>query len=193
MLVVAGWNTSAHSRLLVHVERGVPTSALGAQAEDGSMLADEFEQLVSRYHLDLMRLAFAMSGDRALAEDAVQACWQAAWRARTEIRDPSRIRAWLCTVTANEVRRQLRRQRLGNLVAGRLHSPEVVEPTSPQHLDLARALHALGLRDRRLLALRFAFGMTSSEIGEQLGLSPSGVRVRLQRVLASLRSELHDD
>lgn len=66
------------------------------------MLTDEFEQLVDRYHPALMRLAYAMSGDRALAEDAVQACWQAAWRSRWDIRDRTRIRGWLSTVTAND-------------------------------------------------------------------------------------------
>lgn len=171
----------------------MPTDTLGVTTEEGGIRTDEFEQLVGRYHLDLMRLAYAMSGDRALAEDAVQACWQAAWRSRSAIRDQSRIRGWLCTVTANEVRRQLRRQRLRHLLAGRLHPPQPLPAPDPQHLDLARALGGLGLRDRQLLALRFGWGLTSGEIGEQLGLSASGARVRLQRVLARLRAELGDD
>lgn len=157
------------------------------------MLADEFEQLVGRYHRDLMRLALMMAGDRALAEDAVQACWQAAWRARGTIRDPGRIRTWLRTVTANEVRRQLRRQRLRNLLHARLRPPEPMAPSDPRHLDLVQALAALRVEDRQLLALRFGLGLTSAEIGEQLGISASAARVRLHRLIARLREELADD
>jgi RNA polymerase sigma factor (sigma-70 family) len=171
----------------------MPTDAPAMTDEAGRTLADEFEQLVSRYHRDLLRLAYAMSGNRALAEDAVQACWQAAWRSRAAIRDRSRIRAWLCTVTANEVRRQLRRERLRRLLAFRVRPPEHPSLSDSAQLDLAQALRGLPLRDRQLLALRFGLGLTSGEIAEQLGLSPSGVRVRLQRVLTRLRTELADD
>ena len=171
----------------------MPIDALELGVEEGRMLTDEFEQLVGRYHVDLMRLALVMCGDRALAEDAVQACWQAAWRSRGQIRDPSRIGAWLRAVTANEVRRQLRRQRLRSLLHGRLRPPEPIPPVDPRHLELTRALATLDVQDRQLLALRFGLGLMSAEIGEQLGISASAARVRLHRVLARLRAELGDD
>jgi RNA polymerase sigma factor (sigma-70 family) len=152
----------------------------------------EFVELVDRYHADLVRLAFAMSGDRALAEDAVQACWQAAWGSRLKVRDWERIRGWLFTVTANEVRRQLRRQRLAYVLRGRLRPPQPGD-IDPRHLDLAHAVQGLSLRDRQLLAMRYSLGLTSEEIAGHLGLSASGTRVRLQRVLQRLRLELGDD
>lgn len=156
------------------------------------MLTDEFEQLVERYQPALMRLAYGMAGDRLLAEDAVQGCWQAAWRSRDQI-DPMKVRAWLFTVTANQVRRQLRRQRLGNVLRGRLRPPMPPDEADPSHIDLTAALSHLKLRDRQLIALRYGLGLTSQEIGEQLGLSASGTRVRLGRVLARLRMELSDE
>lgn len=151
-----------------------------------------FEELVVRYHLDLVRLAYAMCGDRSMAEDAAQACWQAAWRSRTEIRDPERIQSWLFTVTANEVRRQLRRQGLARVLHGRLTAPPSYDP-DPRFSDLARALSKLDLRDRRLIALKYGLGQTSDEIGRQLGLSAVGTRRRLQSVLARLRGDLGED
>ena len=156
------------------------------------MLSDEFEQLVDRYQPALMRLAYGMSGDRSVAEDAVQACWQAAWRSREQI-DRARIRGWLFTVTANQVRRALRRRRLREVLHGRLQPPSSRGEVDPRHVDLAAALRGLDLRDRQLVALRYGLGLTSEEIGEQLGLSASGARVRLQRVLMRLRKELSDE
>lgn len=156
------------------------------------MLSDEFERLVERYQPALMRLAYGMAGDRTVAEDAVQACWQAAWRSREQI-DRARIRGWLFTVTANRVRRTLRRRRLRDVLHGRLRPPPGHGEVDPRHVDLASALSGLAPRDRQLVALRYGLGLTSEEIGEQLGLSASGARVRLQRVLLRLREELSDE
>lgn len=168
-------------------------STLPIATEDRRKLETEFEELVDRYQPDLLRLAYAMCGDRGLAEDAVQACWESAWRSRSDIRDQTRTRGWLFTVTANQVRRQVRRRRLGQILRGRLWPPDAPKDVDPRHLDLARALGGLDLRDRELIALRYGLGLTSDEIGKHLGLSASGARVRLKRVLKRLRLELGDD
>jgi RNA polymerase sigma factor (sigma-70 family) len=174
-------------------ERARAGRRYGLGSVEAGMLIDEFEQLVSQHHNRLLRLAQVMSGDRDLAEDAVQACWHALWQAGDQIRDPERVDAWLRTVTMNEVRRQLRRQRMRGILQGRLRMPEPVLPTDARHLDLRRALAGLDLRDRQLLALRFGVGLSSAEIGAQLGMSAPAARVRLQRVLARLRKELDGD
>lgn len=152
----------------------------------------EFEDLVDRHHLGLVRLAFGMCGDRAMAEDAVQACWHAAWRGRLDIRQPDRIQGWLYTVTANEVRRQLRRQRTLAILRGRLMPPSSPE-IDPRHSDLARAMTRLAPPDRQLVVLKYGLGQTSEEIGAQLGLSAPGTRRRLQAVLEKLRRDLRED
>lgn len=47
----------------------MPINALDlTMPEEGSMLADEFEQLVERYQPALMRLAYGMAGDRLVAD-----------------------------------------------------------------------------------------------------------------------------
>ena len=57
-------------------------------------------------------------------------------------------------------------------------------------LDLRRALRTLRADERALLAMRFAAGLDSSEIAGELGLSASGVRSRLARLLDRLRTEM---
>ena len=57
-------------------------------------------------------------------------------------------------------------------------------------VDLARALRSLAPDDRTLLALRFVAGLDSTEIATQLGISGSGVRSRLARLIERLRTEL---
>jgi RNA polymerase sigma factor (sigma-70 family) len=59
-------------------------------------------------------------------------------------------------------------------------------------MDLANTLARLDPRDRAILGLRYVAGLDSAEIGRAVGMSPSGVRVRLGRLLARLREELDD-
>jgi RNA polymerase sigma factor (sigma-70 family) len=153
----------------------------------------EFTAVVERYNDDLLRLAFAMAGERTLAEDAVQGCWQAAWQARGGSARPRDIRRWLIAVTANEVRRRLRRERVRSLLQGRLTPSPAFDQGDPEHIDLARGLAGLSTSDRQLVAMRYDLDMTSDEIGAVLGLSGPGVRRRLQRTLTKLRTELGDD
>ena len=150
-----------------------------------------FVRLVEAYHADLVRVAYAISGDADLAADAAQSAWQAAWGQARELRDLNSARSWLLAITANQARRLMRRRRLRRLLELRTFQ----SPPTREHgtdLDLAAALGRLSPRDRQLLALRYTVGLTSEEIGAQVGLSASGVRVRLGRVLARLRQELSD-
>jgi RNA polymerase sigma factor (sigma-70 family) len=60
-------------------------------------------------------------------------------------------------------------------------------------IDLTNALARLSPDDRSLLALRYVAGLNSTELATALGLTPSGTRARLQRLLDRLRKELGDE
>ncbi len=106
---------------------------------------------------------------------------------------PGQVRAWLIAIAANEARQTIR---------GRRRRPVVDISNALQHdaggdpadaidmVDLQRALAHLKPDDRRLLALRFVAGLDSTEIARHTGLSASGVRSRLARLLDRLRTEI---
>jgi len=58
---------------------------------------------------------------------------------------------------------------------------------------LLAAVRTLTADERSILALRYVAGFDAVEIGRALGLSASGVRSRLSRIVARLREELQDD
>ena len=60
-------------------------------------------------------------------------------------------------------------------------------------VDLGRALRRLKPEERSLLALRFVTGLDSNEIGRHAGISASGVRSRLARLLERLPKDLDDE
>jgi RNA polymerase sigma-70 factor, ECF subfamily len=163
-----------------------------AAAGDASALA----RIVGAHHDDMARICFVICGDADLAQDAVQAAWPIAWRKLRTLRDPDRLRPWLMAIAVNEAR-QLLRQRgrhpvveIGVVDVG----SSTTDPANRAAIaDLHVALQRLPSEDRALLALRHVAGFDATEIGRVLGISPSGVRSRLARLLDRLRVELDDD
>jgi RNA polymerase sigma factor (sigma-70 family) len=167
------------------------TTVAEAAAGDVAALA----RIVGAHHDDMARICFVICGDQDTAQDAVQAAWPIAWRKLRSLRDPDRLRPWLMAVAANEARQILRRQRRHRIVEIEVADigTDQFDPAARAGLaDLATALRRLSPEDRTLLALRHVAGYDATEIGRELGISPSGVRSRLARLTARLRTELSD-
>jgi RNA polymerase sigma-70 factor (ECF subfamily) len=168
-----------------------PLDATVRLAATGDQAA--FARLIAAHHASMARVAYAITGDRETAADAVQVAWSTAWRRLGSLRAPAQLRPWLVAIAANEARQIVRRQRRRTIVdiARVTDDPTGGDPGARiSEVDLARALRALSPDDRTLLAMRFAAGLDSAEIAHQLGLSASGVRSRLARLLERLRMEL---
>jgi RNA polymerase sigma factor (sigma-70 family) len=99
-------------------------------------------------------------------------------------------------VAANEARKLVRREHRHGVVELRVAadpSPGADPAVGIDHVDLANALSNLKPEDRALVALRYAADLDSSELAPVMGISASGVRTRLSRLLDRLRKELGDD
>jgi RNA polymerase sigma-70 factor (ECF subfamily) len=166
-------------------------SAVVAQAASGDQVA--FARLVAQHHPAMARVAYAITGERESAADAVQVAWATAWRRLGGLRDRTTVRAWLIAIAANEARQHVRRQRRRTVVD--ISSvPEASGGGDPADriatVDLARVLRGLDADERTLLALRYAAGLDSGDIATHLGLSAAGVRTRLSRLMKRLRTDL---
>ena len=165
------------------------TIASAAAGDEGA-----FRRLVAAYHGEMHRVCVVVCGDQAIAEEAVQAAWAIAWRKLGTVRDPQRVRPWLTSVAVNQARNLIRKRRrrteievLGDVP----DHPGGVDPaTGVDMLDLLAALRALDSDERTLLAMRYVAGFNSTEIADAIGISPSGVRNRLERLTTRLRREL---
>lgn len=167
------------------------TTVADAAAGDRDALA----RIVGAHHDDMARICFVICGDQDLAQDAVQAAWPVAWRKLDTLRDPDRLRPWLMAIAANEARQILRRRQRHQVVeiaVADVGSERLDPAASAALLDLAAALRRLSPDDRALLALRYVAGFDASEIATAMGMSASGVRSRLSRLIQRLRTELDD-
>ena len=163
-------------------------------AADGDDAA--FGRLVALHYDDMARVAYVITGDRSLAEDAVQSAWVRAWVRLRTVRDPGRVRQWLITIAANEARQIARRRRrvaVTELPVELEAAPGTDPAVGIARVDLVRVLGQLPPDDRALLALRYVAGIDAAELGSLTGRTASGTRARLSRLTARLRKELGDE
>ena len=173
--------------------RTIPASTV-ADAAAGDALA--FARIVRAHHDDMVRVCHVICGDPDLAQDAAQSAWPLIWRKLDSLRDPERLRPWLVSVAANEARqivRRLHRDRVVSIELVQIGS-DLSDPGRRAGDDiLLTAVRRLPTEDRTLIALRYVAGFDATEIGRTMGLSASGVRSRLARLVARLRQEVDDD
>jgi RNA polymerase sigma-70 factor (ECF subfamily) len=178
------------------IDRSVGDS-LVARAASGDEVA--FAQIVAAHHDDMARVSFIVCRDVQLAQEAASAAWSIAWRKLSTVRDPAKLRPWLLAIAANEARGLARqRSRRGVREIAVDPPPDTAAPrgtTDPAErvavIDLANALARLDPADRTVVGLSAA-GLSSSEIGQVIGMTSSGVRARLGRVLGRLKEDLRD-
>ena len=164
-----------------------------ASAAQGDEIA--FGRIVAAYHADMHRVCVFVCGDQSIAEDAVQAAWAIAWRKLDTVRDSERLKPWLVSVAVNQARDMMRKRNRQAEVEyisqpGREYGGGIDPATGIDALDMRAALRALEPEDRALLAMRYVAGFNATELSAALGISPSGVRNRLERLTARLREEL---
>lgn len=154
-----------------------------------------FDALVHAYMRQAFQLAYRVVGHREDAEDLVQEAFLAAYQYLDSYDSERPFEPWLMRIVLNRGA-NLRRAR-----ARRETEPEVdaVSP-APSALDeseraearvmLTRAMATLSERQRMIVTLFDVDGMTSTEIGEMLDLSPGTVRWYLHEARRMLRGEL---
>lgn len=168
-------------------------SSIVAAAVDGDVAA--FTRIVRAHHDHMARVCGVVCGDVELAQDATQAAWPIAWRRLGTLRDPDKLRPWLVSIAVNEARKLVRRQRRDRIVdleVADVGSDRDDPASRTADADLLAAIRRLTPDDRALLAMRFVGGFDATEIAPVLGLTPSGVRSRLSRLVERLRTEAAD-
>lgn len=124
---------------------------------------------------------WALCGDLADAEDAVQEAFvKAIGRGRSfdEVQHPE---AWLRTVALNHLRNSWRHakvvRRFVTSVPGRQNTPEL----GPDHVAVVRALAGLDPDQRQVVVLRYLADLGTAEIADELGVPEGTVKSRLSR------------
>jgi RNA polymerase sigma-70 factor, ECF subfamily len=150
----------------------------------------EFGDFYEREAPTLVRTVSLVTGEPALAEDAVAEAFARAWARWGKVRGHDRPAAWVTRVALNQCwsrrRRRQVEQRKRHLVA----SSEPIHDPDPGDSSLWEAVRQLPRHERVLVALRYVADLPEKEIAETLGLSRGTVASGLHRARHKLAVKL---
>jgi RNA polymerase sigma-70 factor (sigma-E family) len=163
------------------------------QAEaDGGRLGE----LYLRHADDAVRLAYLLTGDRALAEDLVQDAFVRLAGRLVHLRDPGAFHAYLQRTVVNLSRSYFRRKKVERAYleraggVARTQAASMSDRSLDDREDLWRALGRLSERQRAAIVLRFYEDLSERRVAELLNCRPGTVKSLVSRGLETLRDEI---
>jgi RNA polymerase sigma-70 factor (sigma-E family) len=155
---------------------------------------EEFGEFMRNRASPLHQSAYLLCGDWHLAHDLVQDTLAKAYLHWPRVRQADSPDAYVRRILLNEVRGRWRRREHTAPVA---RFPERHEPVAPDAADefarragLLQALHALPLRQRATIILRYLEGMSERETAAVLGCTEGTVKSQSARALGTLKNYL---
>jgi RNA polymerase sigma factor (sigma-70 family) len=153
---------------------------------------DAFGRIVTHHQSLICSLAFSATGSLTQSEDLAQETFLTAWTHLPELREPSKLRAWLCGITRNLIGKTLRRDRREPSHAAQpleqAHDSPSPEPLPPDHAIsreeeaiLWRSLERVPQTYREPLVLFYRQHQSVERVAEALELTPDAVKQRLSR------------
>lgn len=146
---------------------------------------------------DLVRLGYALTGDRGAAEEAAQDAFISLYRNWKSLRDRSATQAYLRVAVVNRCRSVHRR---------RARTVRATEPLRPDLVALpgvdadvlahdashriAVQVRALPQRQREVIVCRYYLDLTERQTAEMLAVSVGSVKKHASRALAKLHDQL---
>jgi RNA polymerase sigma factor (sigma-70 family) len=159
--------------------------------------AESFESLYRRTFPRVYGYVASLLHDPLAAEEVTAQAFERAYRRRRTYRSSrGTADAWVFGIARNAALDELRRLRRHRAFEA---DPEAAAPGPEEEAESAirretvrRAIGSLEARDRDLVALKFAGGLTNSEISRVLGISETNVGTRLHRTIEKLREACRD-
>ncbi|MGD1032687.1 MAG: sigma-70 family RNA polymerase sigma factor [Opitutaceae bacterium] len=188
----------------MHFSRPLTSSGRTDVELVGDSLAGDrnaFEEIVGRYQTLVCSLAYSATGDLARSEDLAQDTFLAAWRQLRELREPEKLRAWICGIVRNRIHDSVRSQsrepvdRAATLdQAAEMAAPEAQPSEQAASRDetaiMWRALEQIPEAYREPLILFHRENQSVERVAESLELSEDTVKQRLVRGRKMLQSEV---
>lgn len=174
-----------------------------AQLVEGSLLGNRsaFGTIVKRYQSLVCSITYNATGSLSLSEDIAQDTFLAAWKQLSELREPARLRSWLCGITRFLVGKELRRQGREPIHAAEAldtiqepasleASPSVQAVSREEEAILWRALERIPVVYREPLILFYREEKSIERVAAEMDLSEDAVKQRLSRGRKLLHEEV---
>jgi RNA polymerase sigma factor (sigma-70 family) len=165
-------------------------AALVAESLEGRREA--FRDIVQRYQSLICSLAYSATGSLSGSEDLAQETFVTAWKELPELREPAKLRSWLCGIARNLIGKALRRDGREPAHAAEpmeaLQERAATEPLPPERAIrkeeeeiLWRSLEQIPEAYREPLVLFYREHQSVEKVAAALDLTEEAVRQRLSR------------
>ena len=162
---------------------------------------DAFSQIVRRYQILICSLAYSRIGHLGQSEDVAQETFITAWKHLRLLREPEKLRAWLCGIVRNRIHKCLQREGrqpvyLAEPLEAADDSPAREALPSEQAIGreeeaiLWRSLEKIPELYREPLILFYREHQSIESVAEALDLSEDAVKQRLSRGRKLLQEEV---
>jgi RNA polymerase sigma factor (sigma-70 family) len=153
---------------------------------------EAFGQIVARYQSLICSLAYSATGSLGQSEDLAQETFITAWKRLRLLREPPKLRAWLCGIARNRINDSLRRDGREPLTDSvpleTAHDAPAAEPSPPEQVIsreeealLWRALERVPPLYRDPLVLFYRQHQSVERVAAALELSEDAAKQRLSR------------
>jgi RNA polymerase sigma-70 factor (sigma-E family) len=166
--------------------------AAGEPIRESPTSSSKLEQLYASTGAASVRLAYLLTGDRALAEDIAQDAFVRVVGRLGHLRDPGAFDAYLRRAVINLAKNHHRRQAIERRFLSRSTTLGDVPNHEPQLVDrraIVAALARLSERQRAAIVLRYYEDLSEDAIATILRCRPATVRSLIARGVQSLRGE----
>jgi RNA polymerase sigma-70 factor (sigma-E family) len=161
----------------------------GEMAREGTLERDRLADLYVAHAPEGIRLAFLLTGDRALAEDLVQDAFARLVGRLRHLRDPGAFGAYLRRTIVNLATSHFRHRRVERAYLEREAAARSREGNPNEAFD--ETMHAVLLRlpqrQRAAIVLRFYEDLSDAQTAEILRCSAGTVRSLVSRAMKTLR------
>jgi RNA polymerase sigma-70 factor (ECF subfamily) len=154
--------------------------------------AEEFDSFYAASSRRVLGQVYAMTGDRAEAEDAVAEAYLKAWDRWATVRECDSPEAWVRRVASRHAvsswRKAVNRVRAHHRGA----ADAEIDGLSPDHVALVHALRQIPAEQRRAIVLFHLAELSVAEIAREVGAPVGTVKARLARGRRAMAAHLSD-
>ena len=162
---------------------------------------DAFAQIVSQYQSLVCSLAYSATGSLSQSEDLAQEIFLKAWRELAKLKEPQKLRSWLCAIARNTIVDALRgrhrepvqdAETLDAVVEFSAADMPVADRVIQREEEaiLWRSLEQIPENYREPLILFYREGESVERVARELELSEDAVKQRLSRGRKLLAEEV---
>ena len=153
----------------------------------------DLNELYAASYRRLVIQLYAVCGDLADAEDAVQEGFVTAIRKRGELARIANPEAWVRTVALNRLRSGWRHTAVVRKYQPAVPGPQEPVEIGPEHVAITAALAQLNERQRRVVVLHHLADLSTAQVADDLGISVGTVKSQLARARTLLAALLDDE